>query len=72
MAGYSAYSSYQRIRSKTANTEPMATAAYDNWVEPSLFPEVAPPPMKGTAWLLGKQYLLPQGDNRSTCDRVIL
>ena len=62
MAGYSAHSSYLRLRSKTAGVEAMATAAYDNWVEPMLFPEVAPPPMKGTAWLLGKQYILPQGD----------
>ena len=54
----SGYSANLRPRSKTTN---MATASYDNWVEPELCPEVAPSQFKGTAWLLGKQYLLPQG-----------
>ena len=58
MSSYSAASKFLKPRTKTDN---MATAAYDNWVEPYLSPEVAPAPLQGAAWVLGKDYLLPQG-----------
>ena len=33
---------------------------YDATVELNAFPEVAPPPLRGTFWILGKSYNLPQ------------
>lgn len=36
------------------------SATYDALVELSAFPEVAPPPLRGTFWVLGKSYNLPQ------------
>lgn len=35
------------------------SATYDALVELNAFPEVAPPPLRGTFWVLGKSYNLP-------------
>ena len=35
------------------------STTYDALVELNAFPEVAPPPLRGTVWVLGKSYNLP-------------
>lgn len=39
----------------------MDTLVCDALIDVGAFPEVAPPPLKGKTWLLGRQYNLPQG-----------
>ena len=38
----------------------MDCTTYEPIVELNAFPEVAPPPLRGTFWILGKSYNLPQ------------
>jgi len=37
----------------------MDALAYDALIEARAFPEIAPPPLRGTVWILGKKYKLP-------------
>ena len=51
--------------------------AYESWVEAECQPEIAPEPLKGEVWLLGRKYVLPQGITNNkmysvALDRVIL
>lgn len=68
MASYS-IGGHARARSWTSALSAMATASYDNWVEPDLFPEVAPLPLTGSTWILGRHYILPQGESGSLTSR---
>ena len=36
--------------------------AYENWIDTEMY-DLAPPPLKGLVWILGKCYSLPQGMN---------
>ena len=37
------------------------------------FPEIAPPPLRGTVWVLGQKYKLPQGrSNKMEDDETLL
>lgn len=59
MAAYSTSQRYliDRLRSSTGPNKIMD----DAWVDARYNPEVDPLPMKGKVSLLGKEYLLPQG-----------
>ena len=48
------------------------SSTYDALVELNAFPEVAPPPLQGTFWVLGKSYNLPQCELIDILDQLPL
>ena len=45
--------------------------AYENWIDTEMY-DLAPPPLKGLVWILGKCYSLPQGMNSLFSIDIIL